>query len=321
MTQFDYPLQFNPIYIEKIWGGQRLNQILHKNSPFEKTGESWEISTVDGHESIVTNGKFKEKTLKELCATFPNEILGKKIALKFNNEFPLLIKFLDAHVPLSVQVHPDDDLARGYNSLGKNEMWVIMEGSENGTIYLGFEENESLHSIENALNTGNILDKIKSYSPKKYDAFDVKAGTIHAIGNDVLLAEIQQTSDITFRLYDFERVDENGNSRDLHIQEALKALNYSTTKDAYLPYNQRNNEVILHNAYFKVNQKYLDSKFLGNTRNFDSFVIYMILEGNVKIETASSNVRLTKGETVLLPYALGNFNLMTEKAEVLEIYV
>lgn len=320
MHQPNYPLKFQPIFKEKLWGGNRLNTVLYKNSPFENTGESWEISAVKGSESVVINGDLKGKNLHDLCNEVSNELMGTNVNKKFNGEFPLLIKFIDAAIPLSVQVHPDDEMAKKYDSFGKNEMWVILDGGNEGAIYLGFNQNESPESIQNALQNGTLMDKIKTYIPQKNDVFNVKAGTVHAIGENVLLAEIQQTSDITFRLFDFNRKDKDGNLRDLHIAESLQALNYQITPESYLPANDRNQPKLVHNQYFKVNQINIQNTYLANTQNFDSFVIYMNLDGEAKISNANGSISFQKGETVLVPYSAEEFTINGE-AELLEIFV
>lgn len=317
----NYPLKFISRYEEKIWGGNRLNSVLHKASPFHKTGESWEISAVKGKESIIENGDFAGKTLRDICFERPLELLGNTVSESFNGEFPLLIKYLDSNVPLSVQVHPDDELAKKYSSLGKNEMWYILDAEEDSSIYLGFEQNENRSSIEQAIQANELMAKIKTYQPKKGDVFHIPARTIHAIGKEVLLAEIQQTSDITFRLYDWDRTDKNGNERDLHIEESLNVLNYKETPNLYLPKDNRENEKLVHNDYFKTNEIKLNTSLHKNTQTFNSFVIYMCLNGEVTVHYGEGSIILNNFECVLLPFALGEYSIESSKAELLEVYV
>ena len=320
MHKLNYPLKFKPIYHPKIWGGNALNALLHKDSPHEKTGESWEISAVKGNISVVSNGALAGRNLKELCQEFPAELMGPSVARRFDNEFPLLIKFIDAAVPLSVQVHPDDELAAEFSSFGKSEMWVILNSGPKGKIYLGFKENESPESIAKAVNEGNLLDKIQTYHPNKFDAFHVKAGTIHTIGEDILLAEIQQTSDLTFRLFDFDRTDENGEKRELHIKESLRALQYQPSENVYFPNTPEDREIV-QNQYFKVNKLHLKKPYSARSQDFDSFVIYMILEGSAEIVSEGNSVTVSQGETALIPYEMGEYHIDTSGVKLLEIFV
>lgn len=320
MPRLNYPLKFKPVYHEKIWGGDRLNALLNKNSPYKKTGESWEISAVEGNVSVVANGDLAGKNLEQLCKEFPEELMGKKVAERFNNEFPLLIKFIDAAVPLSVQVHPDDEMAEEFDSFGKNEMWVILNNDRSGRIYLGFKENESPESIQKALQEGTVMEKIREYNPGKFDAFQVKAGTIHTIGENVLLAEIQQTSDLTFRLYDFDRADEKGEKRELHIKESLRALKYEPSENVYFP-NDGIGGKLIHDQHFKVNKLKVENEYSTDTRKFGSFVVYMCLGGNAEVKKGGTTVELKKGETVLMPFAIGEFSILSSGADLLEIFV
>lgn len=317
----NYPLKFDGIYLEKIWGGSRLNSVMHKHSHYPKTGESWEVSTVKGKSTVVINGALAGKTLREICETHPEQLLGNELNLRFNGEFPLLIKFLDAQVPLSVQVHPNDDLAKIYDSFGKNEMWYILAADENSAIYLGFEEDETEISIKEAIEKNELLNKIKSYQPQKGDVYDVPAGTVHAIGGGVLLVEIQQTSDITFRMYDWDRMDDDGKPRDLHLEEGLKALNYNATPDLHSTEADRKDEKLVHNAYFKVNKLDLHSTVERDTRLLNSFVVYMFLKGDAKLTFGTEEILIEEGGSVLIPYALGEYEISSSNAECIEVYV
>lgn len=318
----NYPLIFEPVYIEKIWGGNRLNSVFHKDSPFKNTGESWEVSAVKGNTSIVKNGVLKGKSLRELCRDLPHDLMGKRITEKYDGEFPLLIKFLDAQVPLSVQVHPNDDLAKIYDSFGKNEMWYILDAGPKSAIYLGFENEETKESVREALHQNQLLHKIKSYHPKNGDVYSVPAGTVHAIGGGVLLAEIQQTSDITFRMYDWDRKDADGNERALHLEESLDALNYKNIPDLRTTIQQRKDEKLVHNQFFKVNQFTVTSVMEKNTKSLDSFVIYMNLKGNLTLKFRTEEMDIEEGRSILIPYNLGNYEVFSnEGAEVLEVFV
>jgi mannose-6-phosphate isomerase len=225
-----YPLQFTPILKERIWGGTKLKSELDKPITSETVGESWEISTVDDNISVVTNGILAGKSLLDLIDSSPESILGFEVYKKFGKQFPLLFKYLDARQDLSIQVHPNDELAKKrHNSFGKTEMWYIMQADENARIIVGFKEESNANTyIENLKNKTllSILDDIKV---KTGDVFFLETGTVHAIGAGLVVAEIQQTSDITYRIYDFDRVDAQGNERELHVDLALDAINYNKT--------------------------------------------------------------------------------------------
>ena len=223
-----YPLQFEPILKERIWGGEKLKTILNKSITSKITGESWELSTVEGDVSIVSNGEIKGKTLMELIVETPNELLGTKVHERFGKQFPLLFKYLDAREDLSIQVHPNDKLAKErHNSFGKTEMWYVMQADADSRIIVGFKENSSKEEYLKHLKDNTLVSILDNVKAKAGDIFFLETGTVHAIGAGLVVAEIQQTSDITYRLYDFDRVDAQGNKRELHVDLALDAINYN----------------------------------------------------------------------------------------------
>jgi mannose-6-phosphate isomerase len=224
-----YPLQFEPILKERIWGGTKLKTFLNKPITSNVTGESWEISTVENDVSIVVNGSFKGKSLNELIYEFPEAVLGTKVYSQFGKQFPLLFKYLDAREDLSIQLHPNDELAKKrHNSFGKTEMWYVMQADADASLIVGFKEKSTPEEYLKHLNNKTIVDILDTKKVKQGDVFFLETGTIHAIGAGIVVAEIQQTSDVTYRVYDFDRVDANGNSRELHIDLALEAINYET---------------------------------------------------------------------------------------------
>ena len=316
-----YPLQFYPILKERIWGGTKLNTVLNKPIISEITGESWELSTVEGDVSIVSNGILKGKSLTEIIDEFPNELLGTEVYKKFGTQFPLLFKYLDAREDLSIQVHPNDELAKKrHNSFGKTEMWYIMQADENARIIVGFKEksnaNEYLKNLENKTLL-TILDDVKVNSG---DVFFLETGTVHAIGAGLVVAEIQQTSDITYRLYDFDRVDAQGNTRQLHIDLALDAINYNKveTKKEYSKIDNKSNKII-DCEYFTTNFIPLNGN-INSDNNGKSFTVYMCTEGDFEIKIDSETYQYKKGDTVLIPACLLNYSL-SGKASILEIYI
>ena len=316
-----YPLQFSPILKERIWGGSKLKSVLNKPITSETVGESWEISTVDDNISVVTNGILAGKSLLDLIDFSPESILGFEVYKKFGKQFPLLFKYLDARQDLSIQVHPNDELAKKrHNSFGKTEMWYIMQADENARIIVGFKEKSNASAyIENLKNKTllSILDVVKV---KTGDVFFLATGTVHAIGAGLVVAEIQQTSDITYRIYDFDRVDAQGNERELHVDLALDAINYNKTNTfkSYSKEINQSNEVV-NCPYFTTNFIPLDGK-ISFLKNGNSFTVYMCVDGNFAIESAGAIFQYSKGDTVLIPAILKSF-LITGKASILEIYI
>jgi len=316
-----YPLQFEPILKERIWGGEKLKTVLNKPITSKITGESWELSAVEGDVSVVTNGDLKGKSLADLINEFPDALLGTKIHQRFGKQFPLLFKFLDAREDLSIQVHPNDELAKKrHNSFGKTEMWYVMQADDNARIIVGFKEKSSPEEYLQSIKDKNILSILNSVQAKQGDVFFLPTGTVHAIGAGLVIAEIQQTSDITYRIYDFDRKDADGNTRELHTDLAVEAIDYNTS-DTQKQYTKNTNEsnVTVDCPYFTTNFIPLD----GNdeiTRNGDSFAVYMCVDGNFSIDSAGETFEYKKGDTVLIPADLKNF-MLSGKASVLEIYI
>lgn len=316
-----YPLQFEPILKERIWGGTKLKTILNKPIISDITGESWEISTVEGDVSVVSNGVLAGKSLNDLIELAPEVILGTKVYKRFGKQFPLLFKYLDAREDLSIQVHPNDELAKKrHNSFGKTEMWYIMQADENANIIVGFKEKSNATEYVENLKNKTLLSILDVVIVKSGDVFFLETGTVHAIGAGLVVAEIQQTSDITYRLYDFDRVDASGNERELHVDLALDAINYNKT-DTFKSYTEETNQsnTIVDCPYFTTNFLPLDGekKMLNNG---NSFSVYMCIEGTFEIEFENSRFQYKKGDTVLIPAALKTF-ILSGKSSILEIYI
>lgn len=316
-----YPLQFDPILKERIWGGTKLKTVLDKPIISDITGESWELSGVKGDVSVVSGGTYKGKSLQELLDEFPSEILGAKVHKRFGNEFPLLFKFIDARQDLSIQVHPNDELAqRRHNSFGKTEMWYIMQADRDSRIIVGFKHRSRRDEYLFHLQQKTLLDILDTVKTKAGDVFFLETGTVHAIGAGVLLAEIQQTSDITYRLYDFDRKDANGNKRELHVDLAVDAINYDVTH-TQKSYSDRENQSnpIVDCPYFTTNFLPLHGE-ISIEKTGDSFTVYMCVEGSFALENQTQKYEFGKGDTVLVPAALKQFKL-SGKASLLEIYI
>jgi mannose-6-phosphate isomerase len=316
-----YPLQFEPILKERIWGGTKLRDYLNKPISSKITGESWEISTVENDVSIVSNGFFKGKSLNELINDFPKEILGTKVFEQFGKQFPLLFKYLDAREDLSIQVHPNDELAaQRHNSFGKTEMWYVMQADDEARLIVGFKEKSSPEEYVQHLENKTLLNILDTKKVKKGDVFFLETGTVHAIGAGTIIAEIQQTSDITYRLYDFDRVDANGNTRELHIDLALDAINYEKieAQKKYSKIENASNEVV-DCSYFTTNFIPLNGN-INVSKNQKSFTVYMCVDGDFDLIFNNEEYNYKKGDTVLIPASLVDFQL-NGKASMLEIYI
>lgn len=316
-----YPLQFQPILKERIWGGTKLKSLLNKPITSAITGESWELSTVDGDVSVIAHGDFAGKSLTDVINQYPNEVLGTQVFKTFGNQFPLLFKYLDAREDLSIQVHPNDQLAQErHNSFGKTEMWYVMQADEDSNLIVGFKKDSNATEYVDNLNDKTLLSILDTVPVEVGDVFFLETGTVHAIGAGLLIAEIQQTSDITYRLYDFDRVDADGNTRALHIDLALDAINYDRI-DAKKSYQK---EINASNTMVDCN--YFTTNFipLNGTMTFQqdatTFHVYMCTDGDFSIEVDGIENHYRKGDTVLLPAAILSYKF-SGKASILEIYI
>ena len=322
----NYPLKFEPILKEKIWGGEKIKNILHKETNVSSIGESWEISDHEDDISNVKNGILQGKSLSELIVKYKGSLVGEKVYKKFGNKFPVLIKFIDAAKPLSIQLHPNDELAKKrHNSFGKTEMWYVMQADENAGLVVGFKKevskNEYLKHLKN-----KTLTKILNFDHvKEGDVYFIPTGRVHAIDTGVMLAEIQQTSDLTYRIYDWDRQDEQGNYRELHTEYALDAIDFTVQNDYKINYIKRlnNNTNIIECQYFTTNIISVDRVFNIDHSNKDSFIVYMCVKGEVNLKLESGKAESIKiGETVLIPASLKNITLIPkEYSELLEIYI
>ncbi len=316
-----YPLQFEPILKERIWGGTKLKTYLNKPITSDITGESWEISTVENDVSVIANGFLKGKSLNDVINELPKAVLGTKVYEQFGKQFPLLFKYLDAREDLSIQLHPNDALAqKRHNSFGKTEMWYVMQADADARLIVGFKEKSSPEAYLKHIHDKTIVDILDAKKVKQGDVFFLETGTIHAIGAGIVIAEIQQTSDITYRIYDFDRVDANGNHRELHVDLSLEAINYETI-EAQKFYSKTENvaNTVVDCRYFTTNFIPLD----GTTtiiKQGTSFTVYMCVDGDFQLTIDNQVYGYKKGDTVLLPAILTHFEL-SGKASILEIYI
>ncbi|TPN87867.1 type I phosphomannose isomerase catalytic subunit [Aquimarina algicola] len=320
-----YPLKFHPILKEKIWGGNKLLDVLKKPVSGNNTGESWEISTVNNNISIVSNGIFAGEQLDSLIKEHKEKILGKKIYQQFGDQFPLLIKFIDAKEDLSVQLHPNDELAKKrHDSFGKTEMWYVVQADDSAQLIVGFNKDTSVEEYQEYLDNGKVIDLLNFENVSKGDSYFIKAGTIHAIGGGCLIAEIQQTSDITYRVYDWDRKDSEGKSRELHTEQALEALHFEYDNSHRLHYdsdiNTPNN--LISTTYFTTNTLNIKSNLVRDYSTIDSFKILMCVEGNGNIIHEDTSYAINLGETLLVPAKIDKVRLESDnKLKLLEVYI
>ncbi|MDY8135130.1 type I phosphomannose isomerase catalytic subunit [Aquimarina sp. 2201CG5-10] len=321
-----YPLKFSPLFKYRIWGGEKLKTVLEKKYEENNIGESWEISDVENDETVVSEGDLKGYTLRQLIKEYRGDFLGNSVYEIFKEKFPLLIKFIDAQKPLSIQVHPDNDLAKErHNSFGKNEMWYVMQADKDAKLIVGFNQEVNKDSYTEYLDNGKVLDILNEEEVASGDAFYIPTGRVHAIGSGVLLAEIQQTSNITYRIYDYDRVDsKTGKTRELHTELALDAIDYSVYDQYKTNYTLEENTTnkLITSPYFKTNIFKIKDTLVKDYSEIDSFVIYMCVDGNLTLTYDNKEYLLKKGETLLLPAIIKEVVLTTNTfADFIEVTV
>jgi len=322
-----YPLKFKSIYKEKIWGGNKLSTVLNKDIDTNiKTGESWELSAIQDNISVISNGFLQDNNIEELIEVYMGDLVGEKVYEKFGIEFPLLFKFIDAKEKLSIQVHPNNEFAKEkHKAYGKTEMWYVIDAEKNAELTIGFnketDKGEFIQKIK-----GEDIESILNTEPTfNNDTFLIPSGTIHSIGAGVLLAEIQQTSDISYRVFDFNRKDIDGNLRELHNDLAKDALNYSYEKKHRIDYDKDLNKTALITKcdYFTSNVIEFNKELEKDYYDTDSFIVYMCLEGEFYIDyQEEEKIKVSKGETVLIPAILDTVVLFpTTKCKIIETYI
>ncbi|HBR55816.1 MAG TPA: mannose-6-phosphate isomerase [Flavobacteriaceae bacterium] len=317
-----YPLQFVPQLKEKVWGGHQLQTLLNKKGT-ETIGESWEISGVEGTISEVAHGPLKGMAITDLINEYGETLVGQRVYKDFGSQFPLLFKFIDAQQDLSVQLHPDDALAKSrHDSFGKTEMWYILKADEDARLILGFNRNLSKDDYVKAMAEGKITSVLHSETVSEGQAFFIAPGTVHAIGAGVLLAEIQQTSDITYRIYDWDRPDTDGKLRQLHTEEALDAINFNKPNASIIYTVTPNERLLLKKCpYFVTYKLQLTTIFSINDFQLGSCKVYMCVAGSAQLITDDAKISLQKGQTVLVPACCTSYRFETENATLLEVYI
>ena len=322
-----YPLKFVPILKSLVWGGEKIAPFKHIETSQHNIGESWELSGVQGNESVVANGEYAGRTISELVAQFKDRLIGKRNYARTGNEFPLLIKFIDAKLDLSIQVHPDDALAKKrHNSFGKNEMWYVISSDPGAKLISGFSQEITPKEYKERVHDGTFAEVLQDCAIQPGDVFYVPAGRVHGIGAGAFVAEIQQTSDITYRIYDYNRKDKNGKTRELHTAQAVDAINFADVQDDFrTAYDHVQNEPVEVVAcpYFTTSVYDMTEEITCDYSELDSFVIFICVEGSCRLTDNENNeISLQAGETVLLPAATQNVTIVPDQhVKLLETYV
>ena len=322
-----YPLKFKPIYKEMIWGDQRLKSELNKDlPPDKKIGESWEISAVKDNYSEVANGYLAGNSLQELIEVYMGDLVGETVFKHHGHQFPLLFKFIDANDVLSIQVHPDDEMARRkHNDNGKTEMWYVIEAEEGAELITGFNKEMDEQTYLKHLNNNTLPDILNHEKVKAGDVFFLPAGRVHALGAGILLAEIQQTSDLTYRIFDWNRVGADGKPRQLHTDLALEAMDFRYYDNYRTDYTLQLNEAsnLIRCNYFTTNIMEFDKPRQRDLIELDSFVVYMCMDGKLElIYDEKDSVELEKGETLLVPASIEHLAYRPQpSAKLLEVYM
>ena len=322
-----YPLKFRPILKSLVWGGEKIAPFKHIETTQHNIGESWELSGVRGNESVVANGEYAGRTISELVAQFKDRLIGKRNYARTGNEFPLLIKFIDAKQDLSIQVHPTDELAKKrHNSMGKTEMWYVVDADKGAKLRSGFSEQITPKEYKERVLNNTITDVLQEYEIHPGDVFFLPAGRVHSIGAGAFIAEIQQTSDITYRIYDFNRKDANGKTRELHTDLAREAINYEVLDDYRTKYEAVKDEPVELVAcpYFTTSVYDMTEEISCDYSELDSFVIFICMEGSCKMrDNEGYELTVSAGESILLPATTQDITITPEGGNVklLETYV
>ena len=318
------PLKFNALLKSTLWGGDKIIPFKNLDIQQENVGESWEISGVKDNETIVADGPYAGKKLNELVEELKGKLVGEDNYQRFGNEFPLLIKFIDARQDLSIQVHPTDEIAKMQGKeRGKTEMWYLMDSDKDATLLCGLKKKITPEEYAQMVENDTIVDAIDRYEVKEGDCFFLPAGRIHAIGTGCFLAEIQQTSDVTYRIYDFKRKDKNGNYRQLHTKEAAECINYNVESNYRTDYTPVKNQGVslVQCPYFNTAVYDLDEPMTIDYSELDSFVILIGIKGNATITDNEGNTfTLQAGESVLVPATTETLKV-DGKIKFLETYV
>lgn len=319
-----YPFKFKDVFKEKVWGGQKIRTILHKDfHPLPDCGEVWVLSALEGNASVVINGPMAGNSLDELLEVLMDDLVGESVYHAYGDIFPLLCKFIDANDFLSVQVHPDDALSQArHASLGKAEMWYVVQADPGAQLINGFSADMNPDSFLHALKNGNIKEHLAFVDVFEGDVFDIPPGRVHALGPGVLLAEIQQAADITYRVYDWDRPDKDGKMRDLHLDLAMDAIDYAKTKQLKVAYQSSLNKTVrlTQNQHFLTSLIHLDRPVEKDLSEMDAFVIYLCAAGRADIHYPGGKESLKMGELILVPAIMPELTIIPHgPAKILEV--
>lgn len=321
-----YPLKFRPRLKKRMWGGESL--IVKKGKGLrvdrlQKYGESWDLSGVEDDLSVVANGPLKGNNIQELTEVYMGDLVGEKVFDRYGLEFPLLFKTIDAKDKLSIQVHPGDDLAaERHHSFGKTEMWYISEAHPGAELYIGFNRPVSREEYIEAVATGHLCELLNRYEVRQGDAFIIPAGTIHAIGAGIELIEIQQASDVTYRVYDWDRIDSDGKPRELHMALAVDAIDFGAEVKYDITRKPQVNGAVrlVGGKHFTVNLIEVDREYVRDLAALDSFAVYVCVSGQIVLSASGSNEHLEEDDLVMIP-AEENEVTFTGKGRLLEVYI
>ena len=321
-----YPLKFKPILKQKLWGGDKIQNIYRHNEPkLDKVGESWDVSAMDDDDCEVINGWLEGNSLADLVEVYMGDLVGDKVYEQYGSEFPLLLKIIDANDNLSIQVHPNDELAEEEHGLsGKTEMWYVLDAEKDAYIILGFNRYVSKSEYIERVATGHLEEVLQKYPVKKGDVYFIPAGMVHSIGKGCLIMEVQQASDLTYRIYDFNRKDADGNLRELHTELAQRAIDYENWQGRKITLQPAQNGMVnlVECPYFQVNEMQVDKPKEYDLAPVNSFVLLSCVEGHVTLKWEDDYLTLTDGETVLIPAEMNSLYIVpTVNTKLLETYI
>ena len=323
-----YPFLFEPNLHEVVWGGNQLRPYKGMTPSDEPIGESWEVSAVPTSTSIISNGEWKGKDLISVINEHSDEILGKKVNEKYNGKLPLLVKFIDAKRDLSIQVHPNDEMAmREHGKMGKSEMWYVIKAEEGAHLYAGFKQKITPYEYQKRVEDGTITNVLADHKVKAGDVFYLPSGRVHAICGGILLAEVQQSSDVTYRIFDYNRLGMDGKPRELHTELAAQALDYNVEDNYRTDYVESSNKAvqIIDSPYFSVRVMEVSKPFHRDLKKYDSFIITMCIEGDCKIHVRSTGdeIILKQGNSTLIPASIADYDVLPQKGitRILDAYI
>lgn len=322
-----YPLLFKPNLKTVVWGGEKLT-VWKGLDRTPNIGESWEVSAIPGSESVIANGEFEGRRLTDLIEQFPTEILGRKVVEDYGKNLPLLVKFIDAQKDLSIQVHPDDEMAsRMHGKRGKTEMWYVIDAEPGAYLYAGFSKELTREQYKLYVESGAITEALARHEVHPGDVFYLPAGRVHAICGGIILAEVQQSSDVTYRIYDYDRPGLDGKPRELHTELAAQALDFTVYDEYRTNYDATEDAAnyVVRSPYFCVKVEEVNGRFHRKLIKYDSFIISMCLKGDciIKVRESGEEIVLKEGNSCLIPAAIADYDIipLDGKSRVLDAYV